>query len=357
LKNNFGFMQPGEPARNESGRLYHELLELIGTSWKTQAVYVAAELRIADFLADRPKTTEDLAALTHANAAALRQLLRALTTIDICREQEDGTFAITPLGALLASNDPASLRSWAIWWGAQSWPVWGQLLYSVRTGNSARKLLLGTDGFAHLERDPASAEIFNRAAAELTRVAAAEIVRAYDFTPFARIVDVGGGCGELLAHILQAAPAARGVLFDLPHAIQHGRDHLRKLGLETRCEFVAGDFFETIPAGGDAYFLKNVIHDWNDESSRRILENCRAALGDGKLLLMECLLPDRLTTSTDDQAAVRSDLHMLVALAAKERTEAELRALLDSAGLRVTRVIPAGPTISLIEAVSASASA
>src|SRR5262245_13214127 len=344
--------QPGEFTRNDSEMLERELIELIGSSWKTQAIYVAAELKIADYLADRPRTAGELAALINVNAPALHQLLRALTTIEICNELADGTFAIARLGALLVSGAPHSLRSWAMWWGSQSWPVWGQLLYSVKTGRSARTLLLGTDGFAHLAHDPASAEVFNQAAVELTRVVAKEIVRAYDFTQFTRIVDVGGGCGELLAHILQAAPEARGVLFDLPHAIHQARDHLNGRGTASRCDFIAGDFFEAVPAGGDVYILKNVIHDWNDESSRRILDNCRAVLDGAKLLLIECLLPNRLTTSTEHQAAARSDLHMLVALAAKERTEAEFQALLNSAGLRVARVFPAGPTISLIEATA-----
>src|SRR5262249_52474635 len=145
---------------------------------------------------------------------------------------------------------------------------------------------------------------------------------------------------------LQAAPKARGILFDLPHAIHQAREHLDGRGMASRCDFIAGDFFEAVPAGGDVYILKNVIHDLSDEKSQQILKNCRAVLDRAKLLLMECLLPNRLTTSTEHQAAARSDLHMLVALAAKERTEAEFQALLNSVGLRIERVFPAGPTIS-----------
>jgi orsellinic acid C2-O-methyltransferase len=328
------------------------LMELVTASWVTQAAYVAAELRLADMLADGPLSVERLADLTGANAPALGRLLRALTSIDLCRQQADGSFEMTPMGSRLAADAPESLRAWTIWWGKHLWPVWGQLLYSVRTGQSARKLLLGTDGFEHLQNDPEAAAIFNRAAAELTRLAAERIVRSYDFSGLARIVDGGGGSGQLLATILQACPATRGVLFDLPHSIEPGRERLTQAGLIERCELVAGDFFESVPPGADAYVLKSVIHDWNDERSRVILENCRRAMQPraGRLLLMEEMLPDRLDGSPTHRAIARGDLNMLVALGAQERTEAELRTLLDSAGLAVSRVIPTGSTFSIVEA-------
>jgi len=327
-------------------------MELVTGSWMAQAAYVAAELRLADLLARGPLTGEQLAALTGANPSALGRLLRALTTINLCRQCADGSFEVTPTGALLAADAPQSLRAWTIWWGKHLWPVWGQLLYSVRTGHSARKWLLGTDGFEHLQIDPEAAAIFNRAAGELTRLAAERIVGAYDFSGLARIVDVGGGSGQLLATILRACPAARGVLFERPHAIEPGRERLTQAGLIERCELVAGDFFESVPAGGDAYVLKSVIHDWNDEQSRVILDNCRRAMhtGAGRLLLMEEMLPDRLGDSPTHQAIVRGDLTMLAALGAQERTEAELRTLLKSAGLAVSRVIPTGSTFSVVEA-------
>lgn len=336
----------------ESDSPAQRLLDIVTASWMTQAAYVAAELHLADILAEGPRTSDDLAAATGTHAPSLRRLLRALTTIGICRERRDGSFEITPMGALLGTDAPGSLRSWTIWWGAHLWPVWGRLLYSIRTGRSARKLLTGTDGFEHLQRDPEMAAVFNRALVELTHLACQGVVRTYDFSGLKRIVDVGGGYGELLAAILRANPAASGVLFDLPHALEGGRRHIEEAGLAGRCEFVAGDFFESVPAGGDAYVLKSVIHDWNDERGLLILRNCRRALAGGaRLVLVERVLPDRLDTSTDHRAVVRSDLHMLVALAAKERTESEFRALLESAGFRVSRVLPIGATFSVIEAL------
>ncbi len=343
----------GEFQRPAEGPLAEKILDLVSSCWKTQAVYVAAELKIADFLSDRPQSSEELAVVTQANPAALRQLLRALTTLEICIERPDGLFELGPLGKLLVSNSADSLRAWTIWFGAQLWPVWGQLLYSVRTGQSARKLLLGTDGFAHLERDPAIAESFHQAAAELSRLTAAGLFKAYEFSRFSVIVDVGGGNGALLARILQAT-SARGVLVDLPYAISAGYDRFQELGLASRCECVAANFFDAVPAGGDLYILKSVIHDWNDESSRKILENCRKSIGGGRLLLVEQMLPDRLTNSPAHQASVFSDLNMLAAHAARERTEGELRALLRIAGFCVTRVVPAEYGFTLIEAIAQS---
>ena len=331
------------------------LLDLVTSSWKTQAAYVAAELRIPDLLADGPRTCDDLAAATRSHPPSLRRLLRALTTLGLCRERDDGSFEITSAGLLLGTGVRGSLRSWTIWWGSQLWPVWGHLLYSVKTGQSARKLLIGTEGFDHLQGDPTAAAVFNQALVELTRLTCRSVVAAYDFSTLRRIVDVGGGYGELLVAILSACPTVQGVLFDLPHTIAGGRRHLQQAGLADRCQFVAGDFFESVPGGADAHVLKSVIHDWDDDCGIRILQNCRRAMtaagrAAGRLLLIEQVLPDRLGTSPAHQSVVRSDLNMLVAQSGRQRTAAEFGDLLKRAGLGVTRIVPAGATFSVIEA-------
>jgi SAM-dependent methyltransferase len=197
------------------------------------------------------------------------------------------------------------------------------------------------------------AAVFNQAIVELTRLSSASIVASYDFSGPKRIVDVGGGYGQLLATILRANPAATGVLFDLPHALDGARRHFEKEGLAGRCAFVAGDFFEAVPNSGDVYLLKSVIHDWNDERGTQILVNCCRAMAPGaRLLLIEQVLPDRLDASPAHQALSRGDLTMLVAHAACERTEADHRRLLNAAGLAVARTLPAGPTtFSIIEAL------
>jgi SAM-dependent methyltransferase len=340
---------------DEAAGLPERLLEMVTGSWRSCAAYAAAELRIADLLAGGPRPSEDLAAATGADAPSLHRLLRALTTIDLCRERDDGAFEITPLGALLGTDAPGSLRAWTLWWGAYLWPVWGRLLYSVRTGQSARALLTGAEGFQHLEGDPQAAAVFHRAMVELSRLTTASVLRAYDFSSLGRIVDVGGGSGELLAAVLRGYPAARGVLFDRPHAIEQAEREFTAAGLADRCEFVAGDFFERVPADADAYVLQTVLHDWDDERSARILSTCRRAMAPAsRLLVIERVLPERLEATEAHQSAARSDLHMLVALAGRERTEAELRALLAAAGLRVSQVLPVLQTYCVIEARSAS---
>lgn len=344
-------MSENKTGNLESISLAYKLLECVTSSWMTQAIYVAAELRIADLLKEGPMTSEDLAAATGAHAPSLHRLLRALTTIEICKEHKDGSFEITPMGLLLGTDVPGSLRSWTIWWGAHLWQVWGNLLYSVRTGKSARKLLFGTDGFKHLEQNPELAAVFNQALVEVTRLTSEDVVRIYDFSGLKRIVDVGGGYGELLISILRANPANSGILFDLPHAIEGGKRRFEEAGLACQCEFVEGDFFKSVPKGADAYILKSVIHDWDDNNSKLILENCHHAMAEkGRLLLVERVLPERLEVTADHQAVVRNDLTMLVALAAKERTETQFRELLKSAGFRVTRILPVGMTFSVIEA-------
>jgi len=344
-------MSKKRTGNSESVPLEHRLLNYVASSWMTQAIYVFAELRIADLLAEGARRSEDLAAITGTHAPSLRRLLRALTTIEICREREDGSFEITPMGSLLVTDVPESLHSWTICWGSYLWQIWGNLLYSVKTGKSARKLPLGRDSFKKPEQDSKAAAMFNQAFVEFTRLASESIVRTYDFSGLKRITDVGGGYGELLISILRASPATSGVLFDLPHVINGGRRRFEEAGLSSRCEFLEGNFLESVPSGADAYILKSIIHDWDDDKNKLILKNCRHAMAkDGRLLLVERVIPERLEVSAAHREVVRSDLTMLIVHAAKERTEAEFRDLLNSAGFRVTRILPVDMMFKVIEA-------
>ena len=327
-----------------------QLQGLINGSWIAQACYVTARLGIADLLAAGPRTAEDLASVTGTNAPALRRLLSALGSVDICRQREDGAFEMTRMGALLRAQVPCSMRAWALQWGGQDWQVWANLLHSIKTGESARALVTGGTGFDHLERDPAAAEIFNQAMVDLTSLAAVQIVRAYDFAG-QRVMDVGGGYGELLAHILTAYPTAQGVLFDMPHAISKARAHLAGRGLAGRCEFTTGDFFASVPGGADIYVLKTVIHDWPDDKARDILRSCREALRPGaRVLIVERLMPERFEPSDANRALARVDLHMLVALGAQERTHREMLALLAAVGFANVRRIDTGSEFQILEA-------
>src|SRR5882762_2247748 len=321
-----------------------KLLDIIGGSWMSQAVYVAAELRIADLLAGEPKRVDELAKAAECHAPSLQRLMSGLASLGICVEREDGRFDLTPMD---------SLRSWAIVWGKLQWPVWGNLLHSVRTGESARKLIKGTEGYEHLARDAESAAVFNRAMTEITRLVASEVARVYDFSGARRIVDIGGGYGELLVAILKAHPKARGTVVDLPHASEGAKLYARDAGVAERCEFVAGDFFDSVPPGGDAYLLKSVLHNWNDEKSALILRNCgRAMPRDAKLLLVERIFPARVGVSSAHQAVARSDLNMLVGPGGHERTEVEFRNLLGAAGFTPAEVFASATEFSIIESAA-----
>ncbi len=331
------------------------VLEIVNASWMTQVTYVAASLGIPDLLAARPQSGEELARATGAHAASLHRLMRALVTLDLCRQQDDESYELTATGTLLCADVEGSLRAWTIYWGGPSWSIWGNLLQSVKTGEPARTSNSGSDLFGALETDPQAAAIFNRAMVELTRLDAGAIVRACDFSALPQVVDVGGGYGELLAAILVANPLARGVLFDRPHALENARARMAEAGVADRCEISAGDFFESVPDGGDAYVLKSVIHDWSDERSHAILANCRTAMHSrARLLLVERIVPPHLDASSAHRAVARADLNMLVGPGGRERTENEYRALLRHAGFRVTALHPAGPTFSIIEAVRTS---
>lgn len=318
------------------------LFEDVTGSWKTQVLYVTAELKIADLLSDGPKTAKKLASETDTHEPSLYRLLRALTTIDICTEQKDGTFTITPKGELLQTDHPESMRSWTLWWGTQLWQDWSNLLYSVKTGQSARKLRTGNEGFSQFEKNPEIAATFNQAMTELNRLFSEKIASAYDFSKFKKVMDVGGGYGELLTAILRNYPSVNGALFDLPHVIKDAKNHIHKNSLDSKLEWIEGDFFEEIPSGADAYVMKSVIHDWNDEKSRQILNNCRKAMGEsGCLLLVERMVPEQLDNSYEGRNFSQVDLSMLVAHAARERTEEQFRDLLRSSGFRLQRYIQA----------------
>lgn len=336
----------------ENISLAQQLLDEAHASWATQAIYVACELQLPEMLSSGASTVQELASRVNADPAALERLLRALVTLDIVAATGQDAYALTRKGALLAVDHPESLRSWIIWWSTNLWQAWGHLLDSVRTGESARKLMKGIEGFAHLDADSVQAAVFNQALVEMTRLTARKVVAAYDFSRFATVMDVGGGYGELLLTILKTSPHLRGILFDRPHAMAGARSRFEAQGCDVRCDFVEGDFFDRVPDGADAYVLKSIIHDWNDERSKRILSNCRAAMGrNGTLLLVERIMPEALRATSEHRELARCDLTMLVALGAAERTERQFSNLLREAGFMMKQQIPIGMTFSVVEAV------
>jgi SAM-dependent methyltransferase len=332
-----------------------QLARMISGIWVPQAIYATAKLGLADVLAAGPLTGREVAEKAGTHVDATTRLLRALVVLDLLKQNDDGRFELTRLGSCLTSDAPDSVRSWALLWGGpMMWEPWGRLADCVRTGQMAPKLLHGVDSpFELMEQYPEDAEHFNRSMLELTRGVAAVLPAVYDFAGAKLVVDVGGGFGQVLPPLLHAKPGLRGLVYDLPGCADGARRLAAAEGLAGRCEFQGGDFFESVPKGGDVYLLKSVIHDWDDARSQAILERCRAALApSARLLVLEWIVPERV--GPGDVAIVGTDLNMLVMVGGRERTEAEYRALLASAGLRVTRVIPTPAAMSVIEAVAAA---
>ena len=308
-----------------------------------QAVHVAAKFALADLVASGPKSIEELAAATHAHGPSMARLLRALTSLGVFAEDTAGRYRQTALSDTLRSDHPESIRPFAMMLGAHFvWKPSGTLEETVRTGQPSFERVYGAPFFDYLAGHSDDAAVFNAAMSSSPAYLAA-IVGAYDFAKFERIVDVGGGHGLLLAGILSANPRLRGVLHDLPYVVV-GASALRKEPIRQRCEIIDGDFFKGVPAGADAYLLKGIIHDWNDEAALKILKNCRNAIRpDGTLLLVEAVL----TRSTDPAAALM-DMLMMVLTSGRERTESEFRSLLQAAGFSMMQVIRAA-RVTIIE--------
>ncbi|HEV2783427.1 MAG TPA: methyltransferase [Actinophytocola sp.] len=306
-----------------------------------QIIHVAARLGLADHLAGGPKTGAELATATGSHGPSLHRLLRALVCLGVVTQADGDRFALAPRGMPLRSDAPDSIRSLVLLYCSErGWRSWGALEYGIRTGKVPAEHVTGMPAFEYFAAHPELGAEFNAAMAEFTRSIAPAVIGGYDFARFGTLVDVGGGNGTLLAAILSAVPSLRGVLFDLPHGVEHAAATLAKAGVAGRCEVVTGDFFDSVPPGADAYLLKSIVHDWDDERSAVILRNCRTAMADGGVVLvLERMLPDRLSPA--NTGAVLSDLNMLVFTGGRERTEAQYRALYAAAGLELAEV--AGP--------------
>jgi hypothetical protein len=334
------------------------LKQLITGFMPAQVVHVAAQLGVADLLANGAKTAETLARETGTHAPSLHRLLRALASLGLLDEMELGQFRLTATGTHLRTGMPGSLRNLALMFGGEhSWRSWGDLLHSVRTGEPAAQHIYGLDSFEYLAAHPKKASVFNAAMADITRQVARAVAAAYDFSRFRTIVDIGGGNGTLMAAILAGAPASRGIVFDLQSGNAEAPQQLAAAGVAERCEVVGGDFFRCVPNGADAYLLKSVIHDWDDERSILILKNCRRAMSaDGKLLLVERVMPARMEASPSHQRMAMIDINMLAVPGGRERTESEYRALFAAAAFALTQILPLSAhsdrlDVSLIEAV------
>lgn len=325
------------------------LLQLTNAFRASQAIHVAATLGLADLLEDGPRSVDELAQATGTHAPTLYRLLRALASVDVFAEETDGQFSSTPLAEYLRTNDPRSLRAWAMQIGQQYlWTSWGHLLHCVRTGEPAFPELYGTTVWDYRQAHPEEDAIFNAAMTALSAGVVEAIVQSYDFSDMGVLMDVGGGEGVLLAAILARNPALRGVLFDQPHVLTGANKLLERAGVADRCEIVSGSFFESVPGGADAHLLKSVVHDWDDTATVKILRACRAAIADtGKLLVIEPVIQP----GNEPAPAKFSDLNMLVMLGGQERTAEDFERLYAEAGFRLTDIIRTGSSMFIIEGV------
>jgi hypothetical protein len=322
------------------------LLEMIALRHVPQALHVVSVLGIADVLADGPKSSDELAQVTGSHARTLYRVLRTLVAARVFAEDKAGRFRLTALGRPLRSDAADSVRAASVFLSGAS-ELEGRLVDCVRTGKTAIELVSGTTNWIEYYRqEPARAAVFNTAMTALSNAHYTGVVDAYEFRSIRKLVDVGGGYGRLISMILTAYPKMQGVLFDMPHALEGGQRTITEAGLSDRCEIVSGDFFRSVPAGGDAYILSRVIHDWDDEKAVAILKVVRGVLpAKGRLLLFETMIRagNRLSYP------LLSDLNMVIRTGGCERTEAEYRALYKAAGFKLTRTIetpsPTGMTI------------
>jgi hypothetical protein len=315
----------------------------------TQMIHVAAKFGLADHLARKPQTAQELAPLVGAEAVSLHRLLRALASIGVFAETAGGVFEMTPMSELLRRDQPGSLRSTAILYGDELiWNAFGQLSRAIANGTSAFEQLHGQSFYEYLGEHPTASALFNDAMTGFSEHEASAILEAYDFSAARAIVDVGGGQGALMAALLRAHAPLHAVIFDRSPPTDDTRRLFERLDILGRAEFVQGDFFATVPRGGDLYVLKSIVHNWKDDDATTILRNCRLAMPPhGRLLVGERVIPP----GNAPAEAKLFDINMMITVGGQERTEAQYAALFAATGLEMARVIPTRSLLSLIEAM------
>jgi hypothetical protein len=322
---------------------------IITQYFSSRALYAAAALDVAGALAGGAKNIDELASETGAHAPSLYRVLRVLASYGIFAEGDDGRISNTPLSGLLRSDVPGSLRDLVLLFGDEtSWRSWEGILHAVRTGEAPFEHLYGEKFFDYLQGHPDTAAMFDRAMASSSSTINVAVVEVCDFAGLGTLVDIAGGVGSTLCSILSATPGLRGIVFDLPHVGERARAFIAAQGLAERCEFAGGSFFDAVPSGADAYFMKHIFHDWGDEPCAKILAACCKAMdARARLLICERIVP----AGNGPSSAKLIDLHMMMTNhGGRERTEKEYRALLATAGFKVERVLPTSTPWSVIEA-------
>ena len=325
-----------------------QMLQLITGFWTSCCIYSAAKLNLADYL-KKPQTADQLAETTHSHAPSLYRILRALASAGLFSENEKHEFELTPLGATLQSNIPGSMKAMAIAQLGDHFSAWGNLIYSIKTGNISFDNVEGMSVWQYYETHPDEGLNFMKAMTGVTNAAVANVLPCYDFTGLKTIVDIGGGNGALMMGVLDKTPNATGIVFDEDYVVEETNKQLKEKGFNKRCSTQAGSFFEFVPKDADAYLMKMVLHDWNDEQCLKILKNCSHAMKPtSKLLVIEAVIPE----GNVPHPGKFMDINMLAMTGGKERTEKEFKELFAKAGLELSKVVHThSPMFSIIEVV------
>ena len=330
------------------------VLQLVFGKMASRAITLVAELGVADLMKDGPVPVDELANAKDVNADALNRVLRVLTAVGVFTETAPRTFGLNIAGQLLRSDVPGSLRGLVLWLGDDtSWRAFEQLRYAVKTSQPAYDEVNGHSLFDYLARTPQVGAIFNAAMTSLTGQFMPAVLAAYDFSGMRRLVDVGGGQGALVAALVERYPELRGTLMDLPEVVAQAGTVLDASPHRARIDVVPGSFFDSVPAGADAYVLKHVVHDWDDARALTILRNIRKAMpATSRLLVVEPLI----TPGPESLLAKFSDMEMMVVTpSGRERTSDEYAALFEHAGLKLERILPTPSPLAIIEARPAGA--
>jgi len=326
-----------------------ELIRMANGYCEAKALQVAAELGIADLIAEAPKTADQLSTSLGVQADSLYRLLRALASLGIFKEGHDARFENTSLSEVLRADVPGSVRDYVINAPQDAFLLaWTKFMDVVRTGKPSFKDVNGCDQWEYFRRHSDIAERFNKHMTARTSQVTSALLNSYDFSQFKTLIDVGGGLGTVLASILNKFPQLHGCLYEQSSVIEEAKSFLEAQGVISRCDVISGDFFESVPKGFDGYLMKSVTHDWEDEKALAILKNCRASINkNGKLLIIDTVI----SRDNAPHPAKWIDLRMLVVYGSRERTEQEFQILLRDSGFKLKQVIALPLPYSLIEAV------
>jgi hypothetical protein len=335
---------PAEVNQQTQERLFQLALGYMPAS----ALYVAVHLTLPDLLADGPQPVSALAKTTGTKEDALFRVLRALASVGVFTEVAPRQFGLNDAAGLLCSGSP--LRDMAEWMTDPfHFQTYSHMLHSVRTGDSAMEVAAGAPPFEYFRQNPEQGEVFNRAMTAFSKIVMPAVLEAYDFSGITTLADIAGGHGFVLASVLERYPAMKGILYELDNVAPGARARFAEMGLAGRTQVLAGDFFQSVPSGADAYIMKHIIHDWDDDKAGLLLRNIHQALAPrsrGKVLLLESVL----APGNEPNMGKLIDLEMLVGPGGRERTEEQFRDLFQRSGFRLTRIVPTKSPLCVVEA-------